>query len=69
MAEGYSLRGVPHPLYVLVPYTGAQALREAEDAGEIVVEVCERCWVPYLRGKLEEHRRAIPHRLPPVGRA
>jgi hypothetical protein len=59
--------GVKHPLYVLVPHVGSRALREAEDAGDVVVEVCERCWGPYLAGRLDEHLRAIPHRLPPLG--
>jgi hypothetical protein len=58
--------GISHPLYVLVPHVGSRALQEAEDAGDVIVEVCERCWGPVLRGKQEEHLRAVPHRLPPL---
>jgi len=58
--------GVQHPLYVLVPHVGSREVREAEDAGDVIVEVCGRCWGLYLRGKQEEHLRAIPHRLPPL---
>ena len=43
-----------------------KALRERR-TGEAVFELCEGCWAPVLAGKLEDHRRTIPHRQPPMG--
>lgn len=52
------------PVYLDTIQT-SKAVRE-RGTPELVLELCDRCWSPYLRGKLDDHLRAIPHRLPPI---
>jgi hypothetical protein len=62
------MSGAKFTMYLLVPIPAPKAVRESAQAqaGDITLELCERCWSPHLAGKRDEHLAAIPHRQPPL---
>jgi hypothetical protein len=48
-----------------VPLPAPQVLRGV--GATPTFELCEQCYAPVLKGHLDDHLRAIPHRPPPLG--